>query len=583
MAKAYSYIRFSRPEQMRGDSLRRQKEAAEKWAAENGHVIDESLTDLGVSAYRGLNRIKGALGGFLALVEKGEVPRGSLLIIESLDRFSRQGVLEVLPRFIDLLQAGIIVVTLIDRQVYSAERIEAEPMALFGSLMVIMRAHEESRTKATRLSESWANKRKVASDKVITARVPGWLEVRTVDGKRRIEFKPGAREIIRRIFSETVGGHGKRQVGQKLKAANYPTFNRGKDWHPSYIQKVLENRAVFGEMQCYRLDEESRRVTAGAPIANYYPAAVTEGDFIRANTAKASRKISGGKPLAEGAVNLLRGLAYCSCGSRMMRENKGPPPKGGAHLVCADARRGRCTHGRRWKVDWAEDLVLERSSRINVRRLLAPAVESGPVPLTAADLENRVADLSGRLTRIMDSVERGIGEYQDRALELSREVKSAKAELAEFRKNSSRRAHEPSLEQRRALMADLKARLASATDEERVELRVRLAQEVRGAFKKISFGPDRIEATYKGMVPYGEVMVARDVTVLIHTENPDELLEMASMQLDPDAMRRQDAGVAEFLRRSRLRRMSIAEVEAANLGSDGLEILDDDEDVLRPR
>jgi DNA invertase Pin-like site-specific DNA recombinase len=55
MPKCYSYIRFSRPEQMRGDSLRRQTEAAEKWAAENGLVIDQSLTDLGLSAYRGLN------------------------------------------------------------------------------------------------------------------------------------------------------------------------------------------------------------------------------------------------------------------------------------------------------------------------------------------------------------------------------------------------------------------------------------------------------------------------------------------------------------------------------------------------
>lgn len=33
MPKCYSYIRFSRPEQMRGDSLRRQGEAADKWAA----------------------------------------------------------------------------------------------------------------------------------------------------------------------------------------------------------------------------------------------------------------------------------------------------------------------------------------------------------------------------------------------------------------------------------------------------------------------------------------------------------------------------------------------------------------------
>jgi len=50
MAMAYSYIRFLRPAQMRGDSLRRQREAAGKWAAEKGLVIDQSLTNLGLSA-----------------------------------------------------------------------------------------------------------------------------------------------------------------------------------------------------------------------------------------------------------------------------------------------------------------------------------------------------------------------------------------------------------------------------------------------------------------------------------------------------------------------------------------------------
>jgi hypothetical protein len=101
---------------MRGDSLRRQMEAAERWAAENGMVVDESLTDLGVSAFRGLHRLKGALGRFLDLVAKGQVPKESFLIIESLDWFSREDALDVLSEFTKVLKAGITIVTLIDRQ-----------------------------------------------------------------------------------------------------------------------------------------------------------------------------------------------------------------------------------------------------------------------------------------------------------------------------------------------------------------------------------------------------------------------------------------------------------------------------------
>ena len=93
MKKAYSYIRFSRPEQEMGDSERRQLEASRKYAKENGFILDETLTDRGLSAYHGTHRNKGHLGEFLKLAESGQIPEGSLLIVENLDRLSRQDIL----------------------------------------------------------------------------------------------------------------------------------------------------------------------------------------------------------------------------------------------------------------------------------------------------------------------------------------------------------------------------------------------------------------------------------------------------------------------------------------------------------
>jgi hypothetical protein len=51
--RAYSYIRFSTPEQLKGGSLRRQAELTAKYALEHNLNLDESLTfrDLGVSAF----------------------------------------------------------------------------------------------------------------------------------------------------------------------------------------------------------------------------------------------------------------------------------------------------------------------------------------------------------------------------------------------------------------------------------------------------------------------------------------------------------------------------------------------------
>jgi DNA invertase Pin-like site-specific DNA recombinase len=109
--QAYSYIRFSRPEQLKGDPLRRQLEGSQQWADELGLPLDTQLRDLGLSAYSGANREKGALGKFLALVDRVEIARGSVLIIESLDRLSREVVLDALQQFTALIQAGIVIAT----------------------------------------------------------------------------------------------------------------------------------------------------------------------------------------------------------------------------------------------------------------------------------------------------------------------------------------------------------------------------------------------------------------------------------------------------------------------------------------
>src|SRR5262249_45029083 len=70
---AYSYIRFSSREQERGDSIRRQTEARDRWLANNPGVhlaTEEVYSDLGVSAFRGKHRSgdQAKLGEFLSHV-----------------------------------------------------------------------------------------------------------------------------------------------------------------------------------------------------------------------------------------------------------------------------------------------------------------------------------------------------------------------------------------------------------------------------------------------------------------------------------------------------------------------------------
>src|ERR1044072_3408930 len=80
-ARAYSYVRFSTPEQAKGDSYLRQTEKAAKYALEHGLTLDTELTfeDLGVSAFRGRNASTGRLGEFVNAVEDGRIAPGSYL------------------------------------------------------------------------------------------------------------------------------------------------------------------------------------------------------------------------------------------------------------------------------------------------------------------------------------------------------------------------------------------------------------------------------------------------------------------------------------------------------------------------
>jgi DNA invertase Pin-like site-specific DNA recombinase len=149
MSKAFSYTRMSTAEQLKGDSLRRQLELSRAYAAANGLTLVEAdeLQDIGVSAYRGANVAEGALGRFLEAVKSKKIEAGSFLLIESLDRLSRQAVLKSLGVFTDLINSGVKIVTLADQKVYTADTDFAD---LIVSIVTMSRGHEEFKMKSVR-------------------------------------------------------------------------------------------------------------------------------------------------------------------------------------------------------------------------------------------------------------------------------------------------------------------------------------------------------------------------------------------------------------------------------------------------
>lgn len=375
MPIAYSYIRFSSTEQLKGDSLRRQSDLSKNYAEAKGLELDTKLNlrDLGISAFDKSNLNKGALGQFLKLVEDGMIPRGSYLLVESLDRLSRDKVMDALGIFLNILNAGIIIVTLADNQVYSREKTNDNWASLIMSIVIMSRANEESATKSRRIRASWDNKRKNISKKRFTARCPYWLK--PTEGDTGFDLILERVDVVKRIFQMSIDGIGTATIVKRLNGEKVPLFSTKTDgWQTSYIQKVLTNRAVYGELQLNL--QRDGVLSAYDVIPDYYPAIMKKEDWLLAGSIRESRRSRGGVAKGEGLSNLFSGMlkcGYCSgpmnMGGHVKRKANGEV-RHTRYVACSKGRRGAGCNFIQWNYDDLESLVLQFCQSVDFATLI---------------------------------------------------------------------------------------------------------------------------------------------------------------------------------------------------------------------
>jgi DNA invertase Pin-like site-specific DNA recombinase len=425
--KAYSYVRFSTPEQSKGDSFRRQTSAATAYCQKHGLDLDTRISfhDLGVSAFKGQNAETGALRAFLRAVEDGHIPRGSYLLVESLDRITRGHVLQAQTIFNSIVMA-ITLVTLGDQREYSEESLIANPTDLLISLLVMMRGNDESATKARRLKAAWANKRVLAGEKKLFTRlVPGWIRVTP---EETLEAIPERAEMVQRIYSMFLSGVGKGAIAKAFNSEGLETWGMagrkpGQHWHASYIAKILDNTAVLGILTTRTVEfEDGREVIREAQrIDDYYPRVIDNETFARVRAIRDTATVV--RPKGRSTPrNLVAGLAVCPlCAGAMIRVNKGSAKRGKPYLVCSKAKVGA---GCSYKAVGLEEVEFAvRSSFAEFRQaLLAEGSKS-----LAADVQ-RLEDQSHVLADQMENVADAIA-TQGASSVLSRRLRELQTEM----------------------------------------------------------------------------------------------------------------------------------------------------------
>lgn len=339
MPTAYVYSRFSSVKQEQGHSLKRQRDLAQRWLEANAtalNLVEDTslnLTDSGLSGYAGTHRTKGALGVLERMIEDGAIDKGSYLLVESLDRLSRQEPTVALALLMNLINAGMIIVTLSDNKVYSKEVINADRgMSLIQSIIISGRAYEESEIKSQRVSAAWRGKMlKIADGVQLTKKVPFWILK-----EDKSQTIPDRVAVVQKIFQLAADGVGDGSIARTLNAEGVPTpTGRGQGWGHSSVMKVRKSRAALGEL-----------LTAdGAIHKDYYPVVVAEEMYLKAN-AKNDLAI---QPKTRDAANThpLTGLCVCQqCGCSAVRSIKtGRVRKDGTRnrwfsLECSGAKKG---------------------------------------------------------------------------------------------------------------------------------------------------------------------------------------------------------------------------------------------------
>jgi len=523
--RAYSYLRMSTDIQLKGDSRRRQLEASNAYAEDKGLELakEDQLEDIGISAFKGANVKEGALGRFLEAVESGSVPKGSYLLVESLDRISRQKIDAGLALFLRIINSGINVVTLIDKRVFRAGEVDLTDLII--SLVTMSRAHEESLVKGQRVGAAWTNKREQASSgRPMTKWAPAWLTLSP--DRTRYEVIPERVEVVRSIFEDAAAGIGMYRIAVRLNDSKTPIFNPSNGWHQSYVSKILSNRAVLGEFQPHKR-VDGKHLPDGEPIDGYFPEIVDRELFYRAQNGKAQRRVNGAGRKGAGFANLFGGLAACLyCGSTMKFENKGSGRKGGTYLICNNAKRQLGCVGTRWKYSDLEASFLTFVREIDLKSILITADEEQERNKSEAE----IAALAGELASVERLMEQTYELLSNAGTELafvSKKLQALAERQIQLEAHLAAKRHEKaSLEAReerfttsRDEIEALVVQLQGAPTSDLYQLRARIASRLRALVVSLRIAP-------LGNIPriYSPTTTIRDLL----NGPKDEFLEFAS-------------------------------------------------------
>lgn len=500
MKSAILYLRVSSAEQIKGYGPDRQKTLGREYAARMGWNIEREIADEGRSAFHGANRVEGAALHDFELEARNGLHRDKVLIVENIDRLSRQGAKTAAQLIWALNEHGVDVATYHDGYVYKAGN-NGDMMELFSVIIKAQLAHEESANKSRRTRASWDKRHaEIAngSKDTMAGRAPAWLTIS--DGEYRVVA--GRAEILNEIYDLYINGVGIYKIVQTLNARKEPPWPiRKKDgaggWYMAYVYRLLTNRAVLGEY--ITLDGQCL-------AADYFPQVITAEKFARAQGVRGKKTKTGGR-YYNRASNLLSGLVFCQqCQGTACYEHKGSNSfttykgKDGRlrHYRRKTYERLRCDNFRRKHgCDNASLLDYQVVERTILDELLPRLVDRPTIDDTVLKLRESIAERvrqkdadQKRLDNIIDAIgDGGVKALVERAATLEATLDEHSKIIDELRGQLAMEEAKPTTFDDTALIESLRNELESPDEEIRSITRGRVNMTLRRLLHRIEITP----------------------------------------------------------------------------------------------
>jgi DNA invertase Pin-like site-specific DNA recombinase len=310
--------RFSSDKQDEGDSRERQNKTFLRICRiakfePNTRII----FDAGKSAFHGRHlkatgRKPAQFGLFLEEVRQGQWLRPVVLVWEAVDRFSRMAGLDALLAAKELCSAGFALVFEEEDLLIDTESLK-DPDIFRDFTEAIAAAQKYSKKLSRRMRHSWEDKRETG--KPYAHCRPFWI---AKENGKYVVKEPEFSQIRKACLLATEDGLGCELIRQQLGVS-------GKGW--AGLSCILRSATLKGDFQPQARNGDER-TNAGEVRHNYYPAVLTEVEWLKLQRSQDSKKKAKKGRGADKATCLFTGLLFYSDGCPMTinGQSRGLPP-----------------------------------------------------------------------------------------------------------------------------------------------------------------------------------------------------------------------------------------------------------------